>query len=86
MEALIATLLAEYGAIGLVVAGAVLAVGWFAKQWMNVQDKLDQEKEKRLSDHQTFFTAQANSNREILTGVQTAIQALMEAYKDRGRS
>lgn len=86
MEALIATLLAEYGAIGLVVAGAVLAVGWFAKQWMNVQDKLDQEKEKRLSDHQAFFTAQANSNREILTGVQTAIQALMDAYKDRGRS
>ena len=86
MEALISTLLAQYGSIGIVIVCSALVIAWVAKQWMNVQEKLDQEKEKRLSDHQTFFTAQANSNREILTGVQTAIQALMDAYKDRGRS
>lgn len=85
MEALIATLLAEYGGVGIVIVCSVLVVAWVAKQWMSVQDKLDEEKEKRLQDHQTFFNAQANSNREVLTGVQTAIQALMDAYKDRGR-
>lgn len=86
MEALIATLLAEYGGIGIVVVCALLVIAWVGNQWMKVQDRLDEEKEKRLQDHQTFFTAQANSNREILTGAQTAIQALMDAYKDRGRS
>lgn len=86
MEAWIAALLTEYGAVGIVVVGSALVIGWLAKQWMNEREKVDQEKEKRLQDHQTFFTAQANSNREILSGVQTAIQALMDAYKDRGRS
>lgn len=86
MDALVSTLLAEYGSIGIVLVCSTLVIGWIANQWMKVQDKLDEEKEKRLLDHQTFFTAQANSNREILTGVQTAIQALMDAYKDRGRS
>lgn len=85
MDALVTKLLSDYGSIGVVIVIASLVIGWVAKQWLNVQEKLDAEKEKRLADHQTFFTAQANSNREILTGVQTAIQALMEAYKDRGR-
>lgn len=85
MDVLVAKLLADYGSVGVVIVCAAFVIGWVAKQWMAVQDKLDQEKEKRLSDHQTFFNAQANSNREVLTGVQTAIQALMEAYKDRGK-
>lgn len=86
MDALVTKLLDDYGSIGIVLVCSAFVIMWIANQWMKVQDKLDEEKEKRLQDHQTFFTAQANSNREILTGVQTAIQALMDAYKDRGRS
>lgn len=85
MESLIAQLLTNYGSVGIVSVLALLAIGWIAKQWMNEREKVDAEKEKRISDHQTFFTAQAAANREVLTGIKTAVETMMDAYRDRGR-
>lgn len=85
MEALIAQLLSNYGGVGVVGVIILLAFAWVTKQWMNERDKVDAEKEKRISDHQTFFTAQASANREVLTGIKTAVETMMDAYRDRGR-
>lgn len=85
MDALISRLLDNYGGVGIVSVLALLAIGWITKQWMNERDKVDAEKEKRITDHQTFFTAQAAANREVLTGIKTAVETMMDAYRDRGR-
>lgn len=85
MEALIAQLLSDYGGVGIVGVMFLLAFVWMAKQWMNERDKVDAEKEKRINDHQAFFTAQSQANREVLTGIKTAVETMMDAYRDRGR-
>lgn len=85
MEALIAQLLSNYGGVGVIGVIVLLAFGWVTKQWMNERDKVDAEKEKRINDHQAFFTAQASANREVLTGIKTAVETMMDAYRDRGR-
>ncbi len=85
MEPAIAKLIADYGPIGILVVVVLGAFGWVTKQWMNERDKVDAEKEKRINDHQTFFTAQAAANREVLTGIKTAVETMMDAYRDRGR-
>lgn len=85
MEALIAQLLSNYGGVGIVGVIVLLAFGWVTKQWMNERDKVDAEKEKRINDHQAFFTAQSSANREVLTGIKTAVETMMDAYRDRGR-
>jgi len=75
------------------IAGAVIIVligflGWTVKQWQNERKeyakKLDEEKDARLADAKEFAML-GETTRNAIAANTTAIQAMLEAFKDRKR-
>lgn len=85
MDSAFTKLSSDYGLLGIIVVLAICAIIFLYKQVLNANDRLLAEKEKRLEEHTKFFTVQADAQKETLNGATKAIQALLDAYRDRSR-